>query len=211
METSRSPAIPPAPDAPSRRQRILHAAFALFMQRGYAGTSTLAIASAAKVSKRDLYSEFAGKRDILAACVKARSRAMQAPLDLPPPCTRDELVALLIRYGAGLRQGVAEPEVIATYRLIVQEAASAPEIAETLHAEGRMASFQAVRGLMQAAQAAGLLGAGPPELMAAQFLSLLVADLILQHLLGTAEPETAANAHAHAAQAAAAVMRLFPV
>ena len=52
-------------DETSRRERIIHAAFGLFRERGYAGTSTLAIASMARVSKRDLYSEFGGTREIL--------------------------------------------------------------------------------------------------------------------------------------------------
>jgi AcrR family transcriptional regulator len=202
---------PTPPDAPSRRQRILTAAFELFMARGYGGTSTLAIASAAKVSKRDLYHEFAGKREILAACVQSRSRQMQAALDLPPPRTREELVAILVRYGIGLRLGVADPQVIATYRLIVAEAPSSPEIGQTLQAEGRMASLHAVARLLAMAQAAGLLGPGPVELMAGQFLSLLVADLILQHLLGQAPPEDATLARGHAEMATAALLRLYPV
>ena len=181
-------------DETSRRERIIHAAFGLFRERGYAGTSTLAIASMARVSKRDLYSEFGGKREILEACVQERALQFRAPLDLPSPRSRAELVGILVRFGIGLRLGVADPQVIATYRLVVQEALTSPEIAQTLHAEGRMASYRAVVGLMAAAQGNGLLGAGPVELMAAQYLSLLVADLILQHLLGTAPPEDEALA-----------------
>ncbi len=199
----------PTPDGPTRRQRILHAAFELFMQRGYAGTSTLAIASHARVSKRDLYAEFAGKREIFAACVNRRSAAMRAPLELAAPRNAAELATCLITYGTGLRLGVSDPQVIATYRLIVQEAATAPELAQTLHAEGRMAAFGAVCALFTAAQAAGLLGPGVPELMARHFLSLLIADLILQHLLGLAPPETPELARATAEMATAAILKLF--
>ena len=42
-------------DKAGRKERITLAAMPLFLQRGYAGTSTLAIASAARLSKRDLY------------------------------------------------------------------------------------------------------------------------------------------------------------
>ena len=56
-----------------------------------------------------------------------------------------------------------------------------------------------------------MLRAGPVELMARQFLSLLVGDLILQHLLGTAPPEDAALARETAEQAAAALLRLYPI
>jgi len=39
------------------RARILEAAFAAFMEKGYATTSTLEIATRARVSKRELYAE----------------------------------------------------------------------------------------------------------------------------------------------------------
>ena len=94
---------------PTRRQRILRAAMGLFVARGYAGTSTLAIASAARVSKRDLYAEFAGKREILAACVQSRSLAMTARLDAPVPFDRAGLASVLIAYGTGVRMGMQEP------------------------------------------------------------------------------------------------------
>jgi AcrR family transcriptional regulator len=47
------------------RGRILGAAFHLLMERGYAGTNTLEIATRAKVSKRELYALFGSKRGIL--------------------------------------------------------------------------------------------------------------------------------------------------
>jgi hypothetical protein len=39
----------------TKRERILDAAFASFMKSGYATTSTLEIATRARVSKRELY------------------------------------------------------------------------------------------------------------------------------------------------------------
>jgi AcrR family transcriptional regulator len=48
----------PDPAANPMRERILRAAFLAFMEDGYAGTSTLDIATRAKVSKRDLYANF---------------------------------------------------------------------------------------------------------------------------------------------------------
>ena len=69
-------------------ERILGAAFQAFTQEGYADTSTLDIATRAKVSKRDLYANFAGKHAVLAACIKSRAERMRLPPDLPTPRTR---------------------------------------------------------------------------------------------------------------------------
>ncbi len=199
------------PEGLSQRQRILQAAMTLFMERGYAATSTLAIASAAKVSKRDLYAAFVSKRDILAACVRKRAGAMQAPLLLERPASREELTAVLVRYGAGMRDGVTDPQVIAAYRLAILEVPHTPEVAQALHEEGRVAAFNAVVGVLGAAQAAGVLRAGPVEPMAGLYLSLLIGDLVLEHLLGFTQPDGGRDARSCAEWATAALLGLYGV
>lgn len=196
-------------DGRSRKERIMAAAMPLFLQRGYAATSTLAIASAARLSKRDLYAEFAGKRDIFAACIADRAQAMRAPLQWPAPRTALELRTLLIRYGVGVRMGLADPKVIATYRIAVQEAPTEPEFARTLHEDGRIAAYNAMTAMLAAAQARGLLGEGAPEMMARLYLSILVADVKLQHLLCMAPLETEALATEHAEVATGALFRMY--
>ena len=47
------------------RQRILGAALSAFMEGGYAQTSTLEIATRARVSKRELYALFGNKEAML--------------------------------------------------------------------------------------------------------------------------------------------------
>jgi len=63
-------ASPPSPV----RERVLNAAFAAFMENGYTGTSTLEIATRAKVSKRELYQVCADK----AAAARSHRRACSA-------------------------------------------------------------------------------------------------------------------------------------
>src|SRR5690242_18157859 len=52
-------------DAPSLRQRIVAAAFAAFRDKGYAATTTLEIATRARVSKRELYALVGNKQQLL--------------------------------------------------------------------------------------------------------------------------------------------------
>src|SRR5690348_7038045 len=78
------------------RQRILSAAFAAFTEQGYAETSTLEIATRARVSKRELYALVGSKQDILAACINERAQRLRPPADLPE-----------LRDRAGLAQGLA--------------------------------------------------------------------------------------------------------
>jgi AcrR family transcriptional regulator len=61
VETSRRPIHRRDSEDPDRT-RVLQAAFSAFQQLGYAGASTLEIATRAKVSKRELYTLFSNRR-----------------------------------------------------------------------------------------------------------------------------------------------------
>jgi len=59
-------------DESAARARILHAAFGAFVKNGYAAASMLAIATEARVSKRDLYALVGNKQAMLVACIRCR-------------------------------------------------------------------------------------------------------------------------------------------
>src|ERR1700752_3653866 len=81
MKKPTSP-VPASAEIPMN-ERILGAAFKAFTEDGYADTSTLDIATRAKVSKRDLYANFGSKQAVLVACIKSRADRMRLPPDLP--------------------------------------------------------------------------------------------------------------------------------
>jgi AcrR family transcriptional regulator len=167
----------------SLRDRILSAAFGAFMERGYAGASTLDIARRARVSKRDLYAQFGSKQAMLAACIAERTERMRQPLDLPVPRSAEALAATLMAFGTTMLREVSRPEVLATYRLAIAEAERAPELARTLDQLGRATNLAALTKLLLAAQAGGLLGPGDMEAMADRFISLLWSGGLLVRLL----------------------------
>ena len=61
------------------------------MKSGYAATSTLEIATRARVSKRELYVLVGNKQEMLIACISARATRLQVPADLPVPHDRETL------------------------------------------------------------------------------------------------------------------------
>src|SRR5690349_23905049 len=77
------------------RERILDAAFAAFMKSGYAMTSTLEIATRARVSKRELYALVGNKQEMLVACISERAKRLVVPADLPVLRDRDTLEQVL--------------------------------------------------------------------------------------------------------------------
>src|ERR1700681_2236442 len=88
-----------AADDPPARERILEAAFSAFMESGFAETSTLEIATRARVSKRELYTLVGSKQDMLVACIAARAKRLQMPAGLPEPHDREPLARTLETFG----------------------------------------------------------------------------------------------------------------
>jgi AcrR family transcriptional regulator len=188
--------------------RIIGAAFQAFTEKGYAGTSTLEIATRAKISKRDLYANFPEKRAILIACIGSRAARMRLPPDLPAPHSRDMLVSVLARFGATVLREVCQPEVIAMFRLAISEAERSPEVAETLNAN-RSVHRKALAELMAEAQAAGILRDADPQQVTERFFALLWGDLMVGRLLGVTAPPEPAEIDKRAHEAAEGVLELY--
>jgi AcrR family transcriptional regulator len=204
-------ARPPPGDA-LPRERLLQAAFAVFREHGFADASTLEIATRAQVSKRDLYALFDSKQAMLAACITERAGRMRQPLNLASqvPQSREALEATLVQFGKSILHGLSDPDVLAVYRLAIAESARTPDIARTLDKAGREANHLALGAWLAKAQAHGLLGAGNPAAMAAQFLATLGGALLIQLLLRVRDAPTVGEIEARARTASESLMLLCP-
>ena len=77
---SRSRGRPRAVSEETRRDQIIKSAFNVFLERGYARTTTDIVAARGGISKRTLYEVFSSKTALFQAVIVAHRRAM---LDLP--------------------------------------------------------------------------------------------------------------------------------
>jgi AcrR family transcriptional regulator len=200
------------PTAPENRaqERILGAAFTAFIENGYTGTSTLDIATRAKISKRDLYANFASKHAVLVACIKTRADRIRLTSNLPTPRSRPMLRSTLTAFATNLLRESSHPSVIAMFRLAITEAASSAEVARALDSAGRGATRSALGELLATAQSASLIGPGEPAAMATQFLGLVWEDLMVGLLLGVAAAPDPVEAERRATRATEAFMQLHP-
>jgi AcrR family transcriptional regulator len=192
------------------RQRILAAAFEAFMERGYAATSTLEIATRARVSKRELYALVGNKQKMLITAIGARAKRLQAPADTPALRDRATLAQVLTAFGIQLVREISDPGVVAVFRLAIAEAVQAPEVARTLDSVGRETSREALRRVMSEARAAGLIDGRPTDL-AEQFAALLWRDLMINLLLGVAQRPTPRAIETRASDATEAFLDLHPM
>jgi len=183
----------PVPFKPlSIRDRVLAAAFDLFREHGFSSTSMLDIVTRARVSKRDLYALFKNKHALLAACIGERTQQMRLPLDpaVPMPQTRRALAALLVELGVSILKTVCLPEVLTVFRLAIAESDRAPGIARALDNSGRGANLKALTELIEKAQALGLVVSGDPDVLAARYFAVLLADLQIRLLLRVRQAPT---------------------
>jgi AcrR family transcriptional regulator len=197
-------------DETAVRDRILDAAFAAFIKSGYAAASTLEIATRARVSKRELYALVGNKQEMLIACISERAKRFGVPADMPVLRDRETLAQVLVSFGTKLVREVSHPAVIAVFRLAIAEVVQAPEVARALDSIGREAGRAALRKIMAAAQASGLLTGRPAEL-AKQFTGLLWGDFMVSLLLGVAGRPTPREIARRAGEAAAAFLQLHPL
>jgi AcrR family transcriptional regulator len=191
------------------RQRILGAAFSAFMAKGYAETSTLEIATRARVSKRALYELVGNKQEMLVACISERAHRLRVPTDLPEPRDRETLSRALATIGTQLLREVSDPIVIAVFRLAIAEAVRAPEVARALDSIGGEASRGALREIMTRAQRTGILSGDPLE-MAEHFAGLLWGNLMVGLLLRVVDRPSPREFARRARNATAAFLQLYP-
>jgi AcrR family transcriptional regulator len=197
-----------APESAAKRLRILDAAFTAFMESGYSDTSTLEIATRAKVSKRELYALVGDKQDILVACITERATRMRPqPADIPQPQSREALQRVLEAYGARLLTEVTHPTVVSMHRLAIAEANRAQEVARALQSMARQPIRATLRGILLDARSQGLVSGDPADLTE-QFMGLLWGDLMMNLLLCVVETPGAAEVKRRAEHAARALLLL---
>ena len=201
------PSDPHGTDPNEARQRILRAATQAFAEKGYAGASTLSIATRAKVSKRDLYAIFPSKEAMLLACITSRAQRMRMPEGLTEPQDREMLASTLEAFAANFLVETLDPDVIGMYRLAIAEAVLSPEVAQMVE-EARETNRAILYDLFVRAQGKGLLPSGDTAEMVRQYVALTSEDLILSLLLGVIPPPGRQQIQRRAAKATAEFLQL---
>ena len=196
-------------DGTAVRKRILGAALSAFMEGGFAQTSTLEIATRARVSKRELYALFGNKEAMLVACITERAQRLKAPADLPELRDRETLAKVLTAFGTTLLTETTDPVVVAVFRLAISESVHAPKVAQALDSIARKPTRDSLRAIMANARSTELF-VGDPDAMTEKFLGLLWGDLMTGLLLRVADRPGAGEIARRASEATEALLRLFP-
>ncbi len=196
----------PAPcfaESTPKRDAIVRAASRLFLESGYGETSMDAIAAAAEVSKRTVYSYFPGKDALFEAVMTdvCESRADMANSELPNEPAEEVLTCV----GRGFLKTVSSDIVLTTFRIAAAESARFPELGETFFRAGPQRSIQNMADYLRKREAAGELIVPEPELAATQFFALVKSNYFVPLILGVGPKPNEADIE----KAVTSAVRLF--
>ncbi|WCM92625.1 TetR/AcrR family transcriptional regulator [Acidovorax sp. NCPPB 2350] len=123
---------PTAQRAQELRQTIVGAASALMLQDGYDGTSIDAIAAAAGVTKRTIYTRFESKENLLREVLTtAALPALRLEPEFPSSASIEEKLVLI---GMEMNAALLHPDMQRWLRFAIGGIAQRPELAPFVHA-----------------------------------------------------------------------------
>jgi TetR/AcrR family transcriptional regulator, mexJK operon transcriptional repressor len=159
-----------------KRKKLLLAATAVFLEKGYDGTSMDDVAARAEVSKPTVYKYFSDKEHLFAEIVRATTEQI------------DDLVRLVVETMAGdtdVHTGLAalarrfidalmQPQVLRLRRLVIANADRFPDVGRRWYEQGFERVLATLATTFQSLAARKLLKLGDPLLAANHFVGLLL-------------------------------------
>tara|TARA_Y100000817_G_C16779408_1_gene509837 strand:+ start:232 stop:858 length:627 start_codon:yes stop_codon:yes gene_type:complete len=162
---------PGRPTDKAKRDAILGAAGASFLEHGFAASSIEQIAADAGVSKVTVYNRFGDKRGLFAAAVERECEQISTALAVPE-LPSGALRARLTTIGEAMVAFLSRPEFIRFERRVAAETEHDPAIGAAFLAAGPHRMKRAFAELIAAMDEAGELTVDDPELAAEQFASM---------------------------------------
>lgn len=176
------------PRARAKRDQIRAGAQRLFLERGFAGSSTDAIAREAGVSKQTLYAYYPGKESLLADVLERvigeglQYRLPDSAGEISPE-NRDELRQALVDLGNDIIEGIMQPEYVALIRIIVTESPRLPQLGNLFRSTVGERALGIVSGILQQARDGDLAQVPDLDSASRMFVGPLLTYAILDGLL----------------------------
>ncbi|MEM8851365.1 MAG: TetR/AcrR family transcriptional regulator [Pseudomonadota bacterium] len=181
----------------AREDRIAKAAYDLLETRGYAGTSMLAVAKAARASNETLYNWYGDKLGLFRALIERNSQDVRALLDTQAP--ESAPLQTLAALGPALLTLLLGDRAIALNRAAAGDATGT--LGRALAETGRDVILPRIGAVLAAARNQGDLRYDQLDEALDLYIALLVGDLQIRRVIGTL-PAPDADAVRHRAETA---------
>lgn len=169
---------PPAQEAGLVEERVLNAATALFLKRGYGRTTLDRVAQMAGTGKSSVYGRYSDKQMLFAAVVERSIKTMFR--DLAPVPIGGTVAERLRHVGTELARNLLVPRCVALMRMTAAEADAFPDLARMAY----QVSFEgSVRCVLDALSPLGL-GDDQALWVARRFVELAVQPISFQAAFG---------------------------
>jgi TetR/AcrR family transcriptional repressor of mexJK operon len=170
----------------NKRQAILEAAAALFLERGIAATTMESVAERAMVSKMTVYGHFLDKPALLGAVFARNLKAIRLP-DLSEQSGLSPLERLS-DFGERLVDFLTRPEIVRTGRVMAAGADDFPALAAAFYAAGPGAVLAKLAPFLRRLDESGAIAVPDPELAAEQLAAAWLGVSQLKQSLGVSGP-----------------------
>jgi len=178
----------PTHRAQQKREQILTAARRLFLQHGFADTSTEAIRIEAGVSKETLYRYYASKEELFTAVLRQLTLEHLPRLVeemLPPRENREAVQHALFMLAQELTSIMMQPEYLALLRVIIAETPRFPDVGTLFRATVPEQSLSYIVALLKQMRDQGVVADIDEEAAARMLLGSLLTYALLDGLLST--------------------------
>ena len=175
------------PSREARREELIEAAFALFIERGFASTRLEDVAVSAGVAKGTVVVHFPTKETLFSAVIThyvEPSVARAEAITSEPGSASDRLRHLLYFIHGQL----CDPHIGGIPKMIVSEVGNFPELARSFHERVCIRSRAAESELIRQGIASGEFRAVDPDLTARLLLDPIIMQAIWRHSLGRYDP-----------------------
>jgi len=175
------------PRALAKQDQIREGAGRVFLERGFSGASTDAIAMEAGVSKQTLYVYYPSKEellfDVLRGMVEEGARG-RLPEDLEgaSPRGREELRRVLVTVARGLVSALMDANYVALVRVVIAETPRLPHLGRLFRSAVPERLLGGVGALLERAHAEGAIGEVDPDLVARAFVGPLLTYVLMDGL-----------------------------
>lgn len=184
------------PKDQTKRKAILEAAKALFLRKGYEGSSMDAIAAEAGVSKLTVYSHYCDKATLFSAAITAKCEE-QLPERLFEFSPQASLESVLLKIGGHYHQLVNSRESVQLQRIVVSMATQEPRLARMFYEAGAQHMLNEMSHLLKLAALTGRLRVDDPHKAAERFFCLLKGGEYFRVLIGFCAPMAEEEAARH--------------
>ena len=183
---------PRAADMEARAENLLHTAGSLFLDKGYGKVSLEMIAREAHVAVRTIYVKFGGKSGLFNAVVEQKRAAYFSAMPALQTDMRP-LPVILADFGLLFMQLITMPAAIRLNRMVIAEAASHPELAESFYKVGPGQTREMLSHFFSRPDIAPLFRSSlTPELLSMHLLNCLLGDQMSRLLfLPKTQPDVA--------------------